>query len=90
MCSSPKGSNQTTVNKPRTRGLLADMSPSARSSYAAKANAADNRKAQRVAREQKIRRWQNRQLADESEPANAVVSLTWYHQLWQFFYYMPM
>ena len=86
MCSSPKGSNQSTANKPRTRGLLADMSPSARLNYAAKANAADNRRMQRVAREQKIRLREKQQLANESVATNVVVPPAWYRQLWQFFY----
>jgi len=50
MCSSPSGSSKSTVNKPRSGGLFADMSPSARLSFAQKANAADDRKTERLER----------------------------------------
>ena len=86
MCSSPKGSNESTPNKPRTRGILADMSPSERLNYATKANAADNRRMQRVAREQKIRLREKQQVANVSVATNVVVQPAWYRQLWQFFY----
>jgi len=54
MCSSPSGSSKSTVNKPRSGGLFAEMSPSARRSFAQKANAADDRKTERLER-QKLR-----------------------------------
>lgn len=50
MCSSPSGSSKSTVNKPRSGGLFAEMSPSARLSFAKKANAADDRKTERLER----------------------------------------
>lgn len=50
MCSSPSGSSKSTVNKPRSGGLFAEMSPAARRSFAQKANAADDRKTERLER----------------------------------------
>lgn len=49
MCSSPKGSNKSSVNKPRSRGMFVELSPAARLSFASKANAADDRKVERLA-----------------------------------------
>jgi hypothetical protein len=78
MCSSPKGSNKSSVNKPRSRGMFVELSPAARLSFANKANAADDRKVERLA----LAKIAKSNLLNLNKPVEA----TWFTHMLKCFY----
>jgi len=79
MCSSVKGSNKRTANKPRTLGLFASMSADTRSSFAAVANAADERRHQLVLAKASA-------ATAISATNKQTVRVTWFNKISSFFY----
>lgn len=89
MCSSPGGSSKSTVNKPRSGGLYADMSASARLSFAKNANAADDRKTERLERN-KIKLMNEKSMTNQDvntiNSTKQVKSNAWYSSVFKYFY----
>lgn len=89
MCSSPGGSSKSTVNKPRSGGLYADMSASARLSFAKNANAADDRKTERLERN-KMKLMNEKSMINQDvntiNPTKQVKSNAWYSSVFKYFY----
>jgi len=85
MCSSPGGSSKSTVNKPRTGGMYADMSASARASFAKTANAADDRKTERLAR-QRLKLMNETLSSNSAHHKQQNQSKKWYTSVFSYFY----
>lgn len=85
MCSSPGGSSKSTANKPRTGGMYADMSASARASFAKTANAADDRKSERLAR-QRVKLMNDTLSRNSAHHKQQNKTQKWYTSVFSYFY----